>query len=123
MDDVKATVLSAEELLAAPDCVTREIEVPELGPGRTVRIKGFTKQQATDCRERAKADGVVDMAALEREWFLQGLVEPKVTPAQYDALLLKPAGLYFRILNAILAESGLTEEVARDGRKGFLAGP
>jgi hypothetical protein len=111
---------SLEDLLAAPDCAVKTIEIPELN--RTVKIKGLTKQEVDACRERATVNGEVNMARLEQEWVLAGLVEPKLDAAQYEALLKKSAGLYYRILSPILAESGLAPEVAKAARKAFLAG-
>jgi hypothetical protein len=114
-------VASVEDLLAAPDCAVKEVDLPELG--RVVKIKGLTKQEVDACRLRASVNGTVDMARLEQEWVLAGLVEPKLDAVQYEALIKKSAGLYYRILNPILTESGLAPEVAKEQRKAFLAEP
>lgn len=120
--DQAAGALSGDDLLGMPGCDIERLPMPELGEGRYVEIRGLTKLEVQQCRERAKKDGEVDEDILEREFFLTGLVAPKLTVAQYEALIAKPAGLYYRIANPILKKSGLWEEVRRKAKKDFLPG-
>ena len=116
------TIISADDLLAAPDCEEKWLPVPELGPGKAVKIKGMSKLAADQCRARATVDGETKQELMEREWFMVGLIEPALTPAQYEAMKQKSAGLFYGILNGILVESGMAPEVAKLARKAFLPG-
>lgn len=108
--------LTLDGLLAAGDITPREVELPG---GGSVVVQGFTKSQVDEFREAATDGGDVDRKELEKLWFLNGLVEPRLTEADYAALTKKSGGLYYRILNAILEESGLTGEVQKQTRKSF----
>lgn len=100
-------ILTAEEILKAPDTKTAVVDVPEWGG--SVKVIGLTKQQQVDIREGALRNGEIDPAMTQRGMLLQGVIEPRFTEEQIGPLFDKNAGLVDRLLVRILELSGMGE--------------
>lgn len=103
-------LLSFEAILKADDLRTEEITVPAWGG--PVRVGVFTKAQQVQMQADAATIGPdgkpkVDMGRMQKQILLHGLVEPKLTPGQVDAVFTKSAEAVDVVLNAIMRLNGL----------------
>jgi hypothetical protein len=109
-----AAVLSVEDIITSDDRNTVDVEVPEWGG--VVRVQSFTKAQQVAIRRSASASltgGDIDVDEFERQVFLAGLVDPEVTPDQYNLLMEKNAQAMDRIVKEILRINGMAEDTEK----------
>ena len=97
-------MLTVEDILAADDIAEAVIEVPEWGG--SVRIRAFSK--AVEQRLRTESGGATDFDTdrFEMLLFIEGVVDPKFTVEQLDALKAQTAKLKTRLAH----EPGRAEE-------------
>jgi hypothetical protein len=114
-------ILSADEIFAAKDIEERTVDVPQWGGA--VRIRTFSKRQATDMSKRATVKDrhtgkeSVDNDRLEALLFAEGIIEPKFTVDDYEQLQEKSAVAISVILRAIMDASGLSEAATTEAIK------
>jgi hypothetical protein len=120
------TILTPEAImLAAPKPKTVTEPVPEWGGA--VKVRGFTRDEIKTLRKACtvttemggKTKEQLDDDKFERELFLAGLVEPKLTADHWTELQNRTAGGIETILKAITRESGLTKEEAAKLKAAF----
>lgn len=108
-------VLTVEDIITSDDRDLVDVEVPEWGG--IVKVQPFTKRQQVEIRRAAQVslggDGNIDVDEFERQVFLAGLVEPEVTPDQYNLLLEKNAQAMDRIVKEILRINGMAEDTEK----------
>lgn len=114
-------ILTAEEIFAAKDIEERTVPVPQWGGA--VRIKTLTQKQAGDLRKRATRTNPITRTAeidndlLEALLFVEGVIEPKFTMADYGKLQDKSMSAVSTVLKQIMDASGLTEDAMKDATK------
>lgn len=114
-------ILSAAEIFAAQDIEERTVPVPQWGG--SVKIRTFSKRQASDMTKRATVKDrhtgkeSVDNDRLEALLFSEGIVDPKFTVDDYEQLQDKSAVAISVILRAIMDASGLSEAAVTDATK------
>jgi hypothetical protein len=103
------TYLSLEEILERA-LAQDDIEIPEWGG--MVRVRAITSGELGRAQRAATnpRNGETDSVKLQALVAEAGLVEPKLTPGQYKALLTKEIGPLSRIGERILELSGLDND-------------
>lgn len=113
-----AGILSVEAILASDDRTVTEVEVPEWGG--SVKVQAFSKRQSSDIRKSASnPSGEIDSDALEKQLFLQGVIEPQFSEEQYNLLLEKSAVALDRVVKAVLNVSGMGEGAVKESEANF----
>ena len=113
--------LTVEDIFATHDIEEKVIPIPEWNG--TVTIRTFSRRQVADItkqsttRDRYTGKDVTDQAKLEALTFIEGVVSPKFTLDDYEKLLDKSIAPLLRIIKAINAASGLSEESVQDAVK------
>lgn len=110
-------MLTAEQILTAPDLEERIVDVPQWGG--SVRIKAFSKAEQLEMRKAATIGGKIDVDRVEVLMFIHGVIDPQFSEDQYEQLRQKSAGAIDLVLQAILEASGLTKEAMRQAEKQF----
>jgi hypothetical protein len=114
-------ILTADEILAAPDIEERIVDVPQWGGA--VKIRSFSLKQVQDMRKASTGLNPatnrveVDNEELEARMFTAGMIEPAFTFKQYEQLREKSIGAIQTIMQAIMEISGLTPEAVSDATK------
>ena len=101
-------ILTKEDVLNAPDIREKVVEVPEWGG--SVKVKTFTRAQHQVMRERAVIDGVFSKNRYEMLMFVEGVVEPKFTESDVEAILQKSSTAVGRVMEEILSVIGAGPE-------------
>ena len=105
--------LSFDDIQNANDITVEEFEVPEWGG--FVKVKSISKRQMNLIKKQAEDEnGDYDDDLLEKTIFIEGLVEPKITEAQYELLLDKSASAMSRLSKKILGVSKLSSDDDND---------
>ena len=113
--------LTVDDIFATKDIEDKVIPVPEWNG--TVTIRTFSRRQVAAMTKQAthkdKYTGkdVTDTEKLEALTFIEGVVSPKFTLEDYEKLLDKSIAPLLRIIKAINAASGLSEESVQDAVK------
>jgi len=97
--------LSADAVLAAPDIVTEDFEVPEWGG--TIKVKGLSVHDLNEANRLATVGGEVDAEKITCMVLVFGCVEPQFTPDQAGALAKKSAKVVNEVGAAIFRLSGV----------------
>jgi len=119
----KLRILTAEQIWAASDIEEREVAVPQWGDGAGVVIRTLSQKQASELRKRAmrrnplNGQQEMDNDLLEALLFVEGVVEPKFTMADYGRLQDKSMAAISTILKAVMDSSGLTEASLKEATK------
>jgi len=114
-------ILSAAEVLAADDIEEKTLFVKQWNGA--VKIRTLTQRQAGELRKRATRTNIVtkqqeiDNEALEAMLFIEGVVEPKFTMADYGKLQEKSMAAMSFVLKEIMRASGLSDEAVSDATK------
>jgi len=114
-------ILSAAEVLAADDIEEKTLFVKQWSGA--VKIRTLTQRQAGELRKRATRTNIVtkqqeiDNEALEAMLFIEGVVEPKFTMADYGKLQEKSMAAMSFVLKEIMRASGLSDEAVSDATK------
>lgn len=122
-DDIAAVdvselrILSIEDVLGAQDIKEETVAVPEWGGA--VRIKGFTKAEQHLIREQAGGADNLDLNLFEMLLFVHGVIEPQFTQDHIELLKAKNAVPFDRVLQRVMAISGLTEEARKQAKNTF----
>jgi hypothetical protein len=106
-------ILSIAEIMEVQDITERKIPIPEWG-GEVV-VRSISHRQMRDLKKRvAKEVGDDDEERqndeVEKQIFLEGLVNPKITDEEFE-----------HILNGILGASGGEENAVKEEEKNFPA--
>jgi hypothetical protein len=111
------TYLSLAEILERA-LAQDDIEIPEWGG--TVRVSAITAAELGRAQRAATnpRNGETDNVKLQALVAERGLVEPKLAPGQYNALLNKEIGPLSKIAERILELSGLKEDEDLDVDQG-----
>lgn len=110
-------ILTRDEILAAPDIEERTVPVPQWGGA--VRIRGLSQKQSRELRAKASRTNQItrqteiDNDLLESLLFVEGVIEPAFTMADYGRLQDKSMAAMSTVLKAIMESSGLSEEAVR----------
>ncbi len=110
-------ILSVDDILAAADLAEETVDVPEWGGA--VKVKGLTRAQVYELREKSKVAGKFDAARADMLTLLAGIVEPKFTEDQGPILMRKSAAATERISSAIGRLSGMDEGAAAAADRSF----
>jgi len=125
-DQDNVRILSAAEVLAADDIEEKTLFVKQWSkPDQPcgVKIRTLTQKQAGELRKRATRTNIVtkqqeiDNEALEAMLFIEGVVEPKFTMADYGKLQEKSMAAMSFVLKEIMRASGLSDEAVTDAIK------
>jgi hypothetical protein len=114
-------ILSAAEVLAADDIEEKTLFVKQWNGG--VKIRTLSQKQAGELRKRATRTNLVtkqseiDNEALEAMLFIEGVVDPKFTMADYGKLQEKSMAAMSYVLKEIMKASGLSDEAVTDATK------
>ncbi len=106
--------LTREQILAANDIREEEVEVPEWGT--TIRIRGFTLSQRHRVFDMATKDGMINGLRATILTFIEGVVDPRFSMSDYDALRDKSAAVE-RVAMRILALSGVGKDALESAIK------
>ncbi len=107
--------LTREQILAAPDLKEEDCPVAEWGG--TVRLRALTLAQRNRILELATRNGEVDSTRAECLLFIEGVIEPRFTMADYEALRGKHAGAVERVALRVGALSGISRRALEDAIK------
>ena len=107
----KKKKLTAEDILSSVDVKPEVVEVPQWGG--TVTIQAFTKEAQQRARKQAMSDGEMDTDRLELILFIEGVIEPKFTEADYEKLKGKSAAAIDLVLEKIMSASSIDPEEAK----------
>lgn len=110
--------LSREDLLAKLKMLVKTETVELEGVG-SVQVRGFTKGEEQSVRSASIVNGTLDTERYEMLALLQGVVEPKLTQDDIAALKNADAGSLNRVLERILALSGLAENSKEQATAAF----
>jgi hypothetical protein len=117
-------ILSIAEIMEVQDITERKIPIPEWG-GEVV-VRSISHRQMRDLKKRvAKEVGDDDEERqndeVEKQIFLEGLVNPKITDDEFEHILNKSSSAVMKILNGILGASGGEENAVKEEEKNFPA--
>lgn len=113
--------LTREQILEARDIEEREVPVPQWGG--TVLIRTLSQKQSRELRAKATRTNPItrqteiDNDLLESMLFIEGVVDPAFTMADYGRLQDKSMATMSAVLKAIMEASGLSEEAVRGATK------
>jgi hypothetical protein len=116
-----ARILTADEIFAAKDIEERVVPVPQWGGA--VRIRTLSQKQSSTLRKRAQRINPVtkqselDNEALEQMLFIEGVIEPQFTMADYGRLSDKSMAAVTTVLKAIMDASGFSSESVSEATK------
>ena len=109
-------ILSREEILALDDRPTEIVEVPEWGGA--VKVRGMSVGQRAQLLKRIQGpDGKIDPEKASIVAFIEGVVEPKFTMEDYEALAEKSAEAMDRVTMAFMRLSGVEVGAIEAARK------
>lgn len=113
-------MLTADQLLAAPDLPEKTVDVPEWGG--QVKLKALNAGQWRDVRQRAvKPDGDIEPQAYDAHFLIEAMVEPKLSPEQFGQLMQKNPVVITRLTAEALALTNVKGVEA--AAAGFREGP
>lgn len=121
-DPGEIRIASIDEVLATADKLPeRTIAVPALGAGVGLRIKAFTQGQLQNIRERAKdrRTGDINADRLEILMFIEGVITPKFTMAQAEALRGVNASVINTVNTGIMELSGMLQQSSETAARRF----
>ena len=113
--------LTAEQIFAADDIETRTVHVPQWGGA--VQIRTLTQKQSGNLRKKSmRRDPITKQESLDNELleaylFIEGVVNPTFTMADYGKLQDKSMAAMSLVLKEIMNASGLTDEAIKDATK------
>lgn len=111
-------MLTREQILSKEDLPEVDVEVPEWGG--TVKVRGFSVARKASLLDGANVpvdrDGKtkLDFEKLQVLSFIEGVVDPKFTIADYELLKNKSARALQRVNDKISEISGITAEQAKN---------
>lgn len=108
-------ILSRETILNASDLTEETIYVKEWNGD--VKIRAFSLAQRINVLNNAMRGTEVDPLRATAITFIEGVIEPKFTQADYEALRLKSNAAITRINNRIMAISGIGESAVEEAAK------
>ena len=113
--------LSVEAILSAPDTPEEVLFIKQWNG--SVKIKGLTKRQQVDIRNRAMREGPEpDPEWVQRYMWLEAVIEPRFTEEQLGALFEKNAGAVDHVLSRVLFLSGMDQEAIKRREATFPPG-
>ena len=113
-----AKILSLAEIEEAKDVTERTVPVPQWNG--SVVVRSLTKRQMREIKKSSRDDqGELQEDLVEKQVFIHGLVQPKVTDEDYERLLDKSSAAVDTITKAILEQSNLTDEKVQEREKTF----
>lgn len=115
----KKKLLTVDDILNACDIEAKDVYVPQWGG--IVKVKPFTKHQQQHARKKAMVGGEFDSDRFEMILFTEGVVEPKFTEEQIEALSQKNAAAMDAVIKVITAEFSVTPEDEKEATKLFRA--
>jgi len=119
-------ILTADEIWAAKDIEERVVEVPQWGG--SVRIRTLSQKQSSELRRRAQRinpatkQSELDNEALEQLLFIEGVIEPRFTMADYGRIADKSMVAVTTVLRAIMDASGFSSESVSEATKSPVEG-
>jgi len=120
-DGKRQTLLTAEQILGADDREERVIEVPEWGG--SVRVRAFSKAEEHRMRKLAMVKNEVDTCRMQMLMVITGMVQPKLSLDQIEALSHKSQAAIDRILLVLMDISGMKREAVDDAKRNFPEEP
>lgn len=118
--DQSPRIKSVDEILAIADTPEAVVHVKEWDTD--IKVRGLTKRQQIDIRQRAMRDGEVDPEWVQRYMWLEGVVEPKFSDEQIGQLFEKNAGAVDTVLTRLLELSGMDPEAIKKREATFRKG-
>jgi hypothetical protein len=125
-------ILTADEIFAAKDIEERVISVPQWpkadGSPGAVRIRTLSQKQSAELRRKAQRinpatkQSELDNEALEQLLFIEGVIEPKFSMADYGRLGDKSMMAMTTVLKAIMDASGFSSESVDEATKSPIEG-
>ncbi|HSW63539.1 MAG TPA: hypothetical protein VLH56_09560 [Dissulfurispiraceae bacterium] len=114
--------LSIENILAASDMETKEVDVPEWGG--SVKVKGMSKREQQMLRKQtiSPLTGQVDPDRMESLMLAHCLADPVITTEQAEQLMHKSAAAVDKVLNAIMDVTGLSDAAQKAMVRTFHTG-
>ena len=113
------SMLTKEQILASSDLAEREVECPEWGG--SVKIRGLSLATRNNIANGATdmINSKIDTEKMQVLTFIESVVEPKFTIADFEALRNKSATAMDRVVKAIYDASGvpITKEQNEDNKK------
>lgn len=124
-DNAKPVIKSAEDIIALVDTPDELVWVEAWQTN--VRIKGLTKQQQVDIRNRAMRPNAAgemepDLIESQKGMWLEAVTEPKFTEEQLGPLFQKNAGAVDDVLQRVLVLSGMDQEAQKRRMATFPSG-
>lgn len=119
-------ILTADEIWAAKDIEERVVPVPQWNGA--VRIRTLSQKQSADLRRKAQRinpatrQSELDNEALEQLLFIEGVIEPKFTAADYGRLSEKSMAAMTVVLKAVMDASGFSSESINEATKSPVEG-
>lgn len=115
-------IATVEDLLGVPsDLVEDVVNVPEWG--FAVRIRSLTAAQSAKVRaigvDQSGNKPKIDFAALEKAQFQLGVIEPKLKPADVNALHQKSGPGFAHVLKALDEISGTDPKKVKETLEAF----
>ena len=119
-------ILTADEIWAAKDIEEKEVYVSQWGG--SVIIRTLSQKQSADLRKRAQRMNPqtkqieMDNETLEALLFIEGVVQPKFTMADYGRLMDKSMAAVTTVLRAVMDNSGFSSEAVSEATKSPVEG-
>jgi len=116
-----SNILSLEQIREAKDVTETTIPVSEWGGD--VVVRSVTKRQMKGSKNTAKgSDGELDDDEVEKQIFLAGMINPSITPEDYEWMQDKSASSMTKVMKAIIGVSGMGDDAVKVEEKTFPAG-
>lgn len=115
-------IRTRDEILAVSDIKEETIAVPEWDT--TLKLRGLTLGEINHITNFAtRKDGKLDNLRMNALMFVRGVVEPKFTDQDAEALAGKSAGVILRVAVKISELSGVSVEALASALKNSESGP
>ena len=114
-------MLTTADILAADDVPEEVVHVPEWSG--CVRIRAFTKGAEQRLRSEAGGTANFDMDRFEMLLFIEGVIEPKFSVDQMDALKAKNNRPFDFVVSRVMELSGLKKEAVAEAKATFPPQP
>ena len=118
-------ILTFDEIMAAEDITTDEVKVKEWGGEVLCRSISHRTMRQIKKRVKEELESDDDDAAndeIEKWVFIEGMIEPKVGPEEYEMLLDKSTAAMNKVLIAIMGRSKAEEKSEKDAEKSVPSG-
>lgn len=113
-------ILSIQQIMQAKDVTEKTVSVPEWG-GEVV-VRSISHRTMRDIKKQLAAESGTDDVSedeLEKWILIKGMVEPEVSPEEYEHIIDRSTSAVTTILTSILGSSKATDNAIKEAEKSF----